>query len=245
MQTYWVRVCSTIASTLDNRSVMDSCITDDDDASSLGETSVGSAPNWAQDVVAEKTILGDRLQRLVDWNVDQLIKLLKRVVANREGHKLGNATEAVDFDLRTATSILQEVTEVVPFPKPNEADLIVGDLLGGSEHLLSLDSTVATQLREYMTTIAKNYNNDNAYHNFAHSSHCAMALTTWLSHVLPAPLPTPEKPQENSFGEIGQNVSGDWTSSSLSKSLFALQSDPLTHFALVFASLIKDLEHTG
>lgn len=243
MQTYWVQVRSMIAASsgMLNRSMVDSGITDDDDASSLGEMSVDYAPNWEQSVTPKNfPVLGDRLQRLVDWNVDQLIKLLKKVVANREEQEAEGTMDAADFDLRTDTSVLQEVTEIITFPKPSATDIIVGDVKGDRDHL-SLDSSVVAQLHEYMTMVAKSYNNDNAYHNFAHSSHASMALTSWLSHVVPAP--PPEKPKKDIY-ELEPNLSGE-TSSSLSKSLFALRSDPLTHFALVYASLIKDLDHTG
>lgn len=240
MQTFWVQVRSMIplaSGTMANRSTVDSGITDDDDASSLGEMSVDFTPNWEQDVTPENLVLGDRLQRLVNWNVDQLIKLLKRVVSNREGQEAEDMIDAADFDLRTDTSILQEVTEIITFPKPGAS---AGDVKGDCEHL-SLDTKVVAQLHEYMTMIAKSYNNDNAYSNFAHSSHTAMAITTWLSHVIPAP--PPEKSSKDIY-ELELNLSGE-TNSSLSKSLFALRSDPLTHFALVYSSLIKDLDHTG
>ena len=230
-----------MASGMLKRNTMDSCITDDEDASSFGESALDFAPTWEKDVPSRgKTpVLGERLQRLVDWNVDQLVNLLKKVVAKREEDDEDGtpkvASNAADFDLRTDTSIAQEVTEIISFPKPSVADIIVGDIKSRCNNV-SLDSEVVAQLHEYMTTIATLYN-DNPFHSFAHASHVAMALTTWLSHITP-----PEAEDQNPYEP---NLSGDWTKSSLSRSMFALQSDPLTHFALVFAALIHDLDHTG
>ena len=76
-------------------------LTDDlemDDISTIDDSNsdgVHSGPgreriDWEKDISSDEKqqrtpVLGDRTQRLVDWNVDQLVGLLKRIVANRQG----------------------------------------------------------------------------------------------------------------------------------------------------------------
>jgi hypothetical protein len=67
-----------------------------------------------------------------------------------------------------------------------------------------------------------------------------MALITWLSRITPLPS---NNDKENGYEA---KVSGNWKRpSNPSKDMYALQSDPFTHFSLVFAALVHDLEHPG
>jgi hypothetical protein len=67
-----------------------------------------------------------------------------------------------------------------------------------------------------------------------------MALITWLSRIIPLPS---NFDKENVYEA---KVSGNWKrQSNPSKDMYALQSDPFTHFSLVFAALVHDLEHSG
>ena len=202
---------------------------------------------WEKDPSTESPkkirTLGDRIQRLVDWNVDQLVNLLKKIVANRndtsgQGGMAGGLGNGADFDLRTDTSILEEVTEVIPFPRPSVADLLIGRATSSHEGVV-LDRVVIAQLHQFMTKVAMLYN-DNPFHSFAHASHVTMALITWLSRI------TPPESESTKLSMYDAQLSGDWKRrSNPSKDMYALQCDPLTHFAMVFAALIHDLEHAG
>lgn len=186
--------------------------------------------------------LGDRSQRLVDWNVDQLTSLLKKIVASRRAYSKndegGDQAIGADFDLRTSSTILEEVTEVISFPKPSIVDLLVGPQ--SNQHAdVQLDPLAIGQLHELMSRVAQLYN-DNPFHNFAHACHCTMALITWLSRIAP---PEIDASKEN---PLELQLSGDWKRrSDPTKDMFALQCDPMTHFAMLFAALIHDLEHNG
>ncbi|CAB9516323.1 Receptor-type guanylate cyclase gcy [Seminavis robusta] len=254
MVTYWLEVRSSLSNYIESSSRRRASGasgesggtggtggTDDDvDGSSMGDSNSDlepKMPDWEKDVSLKGSSpqLGDRFQRLVDWNVEQLVNLLKKVVANRKPNE--DAVKGSHFDLRTDSSILEEVTEVIPFPKPNIADILVGDTQPKQD--VELDSAAVAQLHEFLTTIAMLYN-DNSFHNFAHASHVAMALITWLSRITPLPS---DGDTENMYEA---KLTGDWKRrSNPCKDMFALQADPLTHFALIFAALIHDLDHTG
>lgn len=277
MQTYWLEVRTSLANNVENtpsRRCSGDTDADDADGSSMGDSNSDlepKVPEWEKDVSSKGTsqALGDRYQRLVDWNVDQLVTLLKKVAANRKSLKPGDANGST-FDLRTDSSVLREVTEVIPFPNPGIADIIIGDTTGKPDDV-ELDSAVVAQLHEFMTSIAIMYN-DNSFHNvslvqstlapcsrtfpfsqyyfpdlpppppskFAHASHVAMALITWLSRLTPLPS---KHAKENVYEAKG---SGNWKwAANPSKDMYALQSDPFTHFSLVFAALVHDLEHSG
>jgi Adenylate and Guanylate cyclase catalytic domain len=170
MQTYWLEVRSSLDITVQNthrRRCSGDTDADDAEGSSIGDSNSDlepKAPEWEKDVSSKGTsqALGDRYQRLVDWNVDQLVTLLKKVAASRKCLKPGDARGSA-FDLRTNSSVLEEVTEVVPLPKPGIEAVIIGDttIKPGA---VELNSAVVAQLHEFMTSIAIMYN-DNSFHN--------------------------------------------------------------------------------
>ena len=85
---------------------------------------------------------------------------------------------------------------------------------------------IATQLHDYVTTIASMYNK-NAFHNFDHASHVAMSASKLLHHFV-----VPECVDSTIGKELHDITDG-------------INSDPLTQFAVVFAAVIHDLDHPG
>jgi Adenylate and Guanylate cyclase catalytic domain len=171
MQTYWLEVRSSLANNVErtpSRRSSGDTDADDADGSSMGDSNSDlepKVPEWEKVVSSKETsqALGDRYQRLVDWNVDQLVTLLKKVAANRKSLKQPGDAKGSSFDLRTDSSVLEEVTEVIPFPKPGMADIIVGDTAGKPDDV-ELDSAVVAELHQFMTSIAIMHN-DNSFHN--------------------------------------------------------------------------------
>jgi hypothetical protein len=210
MQTYWLVVRSAnslLASGAggERRSSGDTGISEIEfnyDGVSIDEVDsvvLAAVPDWddGDDLSLEEPkalLLGDRMQRLVDWNVDQLATLLRKIVADRrdkldsEEEDLDNQSKpnGADFDLRTDSSILQEVTEVISFPKPSIADLVVGVASNNHENV-ELDPAVISQLRQFMTKIASMYNDNNPFHNFAHASHVSFCTCVCLMTVVSNP----------------------------------------------------------
>lgn len=117
-------------------------------------------------------VMDDKTRRLVDWNVEIMSKLLKRIVVRREARKkilAGNSMLAESVQLKsvnTHTSFssidedgtpLDEVKEVIELPE-YDARLSAADAEDVSH--VELDKTVALQLREYLSIIATMYRNN-------------------------------------------------------------------------------------
>lgn len=68
---------------------------------------------------------------------------------------------------------------------------------------------------------------DNPFHNFEHASHVSMSVDKLLHRVVTPDIHATDEE------EIEQNLH-DYT--------FGITSDPLTHFAVVFAALIHDVD---
>lgn len=87
-----------------------------------------------------------------------------------------------------------------------------------------IDDKVEQQLKQHVSGIASMYRT-NAFHNFEHCSHITMAVTKMLSRV---------KGDESATGTL---VEEEFTRD--------ITSDPLTQFAVIYAALIHDVDHTG
>lgn len=81
---------------------------------------------------------------------------------------------------------------------------------------ITLDLQVLLELKALVLGIAHMYNSDNPFHNFLHASHVTMAVTKMLSRVV---------------------ISEEGSASAYAR---GITDDPLTHFAVVFGSLIHD-----
>ena len=116
--------------------------------------------------------LDAKAKRLVDWNCDQMVRLLKYVVARRnaQGRRtsavLGSGTdkESVEFrhsNLRKMGTVLEEVREIITLPKFDAKVYRNHD----DPDAVQLSDDVLQQLHDYVSTIATLYR-DNPFHNF-------------------------------------------------------------------------------
>ncbi len=64
--------------------------------------------------IAAKQEPTQMLRRLIDWNADVLLKLLKKVVANREPKRTGGWDE--DPVIKTSSNINEERVDVIHLP---------------------------------------------------------------------------------------------------------------------------------
>mmetsp|Transcript_11750 Transcript_11750/g.21152 ORF Transcript_11750/g.21152 Transcript_11750/m.21152 type:complete len:285 (-) Transcript_11750:682-1536(-) len=92
---------------------------------------------------------------------------------------------------------------------------------------VSLDDTIVRELQNYVQTIASLYN-ENPFHNFSHASHVVMSVNKLLSRIV--------APDLDDADDDGKKLH-DHT--------YGITSDPLTRFAVVFAALIHDVDHSG
>lgn len=117
------------------------------------------------------------LQRLIEWNVDMLSKIIKTIVATRDARHGGADLQETVQRIADATSppptlILNsnprnEYVEAIQLPNydPNRKIKRTSEVKDDSNFL---DGVVRKQLKDYITTIACAYN-DNPFHNFEHA----------------------------------------------------------------------------
>jgi class 3 adenylate cyclase len=182
----------------------------------------------------------DTKTRLIDWNVEVLLGLLKRVVARRKSTQ-GNATSSPsqeeesgeqDIGAREAmetagTTALDEVREIITLPN-FDFELATEQV---DPESIELDEGVEQQLRAYITTVASMYRN-NPFHNFEHACHVTMSIIKLLERVV--------KPEEIDYEGKSTEIASD-----AHNYTYGITSDSLTHFAVVFCALIHDVDHTG
>lgn len=157
LQTYWLEIGL-------RKSPKDGESTDSDESSSFSSSEEELDDERDPAVI----VLDERSQRLVDWVVDQLGRLLKQILARRRLLGIKSSDEVAKMqvlDFSDGGTCIDEVKDVVnlnPFdPKAVNfeamADVIV------------LPSNVISQLRDFVATIATLYL-DNPFHNFAHAT---------------------------------------------------------------------------
>ncbi|MGK3745457.1 MAG: hypothetical protein ACI8RD_004319, partial [Bacillariaceae sp.] len=163
-------------------------------------------------------IKSSQTERLINWNIDVLENLLKKIIARRIAQER-NPT-GVNWNRSHDAIVLNEVKEVIKLP---EYDSEFND--AENPDSIVLEPQVLFQLREFVTTIALTYH-DNPFHNFPHASHVCMSVAKLLSRII-APDQDFEKHEQ------------------LHDHTYGITSDPLTQFACVFSALIHDADHPG
>lgn len=122
----------------------------------------------------ESTLTNEsKSERLINWNVDVLLRLLQQVVARRtsRGETMLNsaAWDSIgnQFSNDRVGNVLNEVKEIIALPVfdpvafKNERDATK----------IELGPTIKAELRDYVSGIASMYR-DNPFHNFEVSSIC-------------------------------------------------------------------------
>ena len=113
--------------------------------------------------------------RLIDWNKDLLLRLLKAIVARRQArNNTGPSTEPDEnFDRAQGVTILDEVTEVVALPA-FDPSVVKREV---NPDTLELGEDVVEELGSFVATIASMYR-DNPFHNFDHASHVTLSVSS-------------------------------------------------------------------
>ena len=170
--------------------------------------------------------LPKHLQRLVDWNVELLERLLKRILAKRAAAAgMSGQTETPKFKKQEGQIVVDEVVESISFPELDPSTS-AGKIDANSVEL-SLAAT--SQLREYVTKIGHQFA-QNPFHCLDHGSQVSMTANKLLSRIV---------------SPANKSGSSKYDASELYEQTFGLASDPLAQFAVVFAALIHDVDHSG
>eukprot|EP00531_Pseudo-nitzschia_arenysensis_P017059 CAMPEP_0116128232 /NCGR_PEP_ID=MMETSP0329-20121206/7251_1 /TAXON_ID=697910 /ORGANISM="Pseudo-nitzschia arenysensis, Strain B593" /LENGTH=1433 /DNA_ID=CAMNT_0003622359 /DNA_START=227 /DNA_END=4528 /DNA_ORIENTATION=- len=167
--------------------------------------------------------------RVADWVVEMLGKLLKEMKAKRKltGIRRDSITTIQELESRSIgmgsggdyddTTVIDEVAEYLNLPSFYKGDS------ASDEPPVSLDKEVIEELQHYVYSIASLYKK-NPFHNFEHASHVSMSCIKLLNRIA-------------SYDEENLDSTNHHT--------YGICSDPLTSFAIVFSALIHDVDHCG
>eukprot|EP00980_Cylindrotheca_fusiformis_P012653 scaffold3091_cov117-Cylindrotheca_fusiformis.AAC.5 len=175
----------------------------------------------------------NKIERLVEWNVEVLTCLLEQIVGSRGGVvnqvlSLSHVEHSIGSSGKT---VLEEFTPIIPLKRfdPEELEQRQGT------NTADIGEEAKLQLRSYISTIAGMYPG-NAFHNFEHASHVTASVKKLLARIV-------------LVGEGNGLAVSDPTESvdlvDLAEHSYGITSDPLTQFAVVFSSIIHDVDHPG
>lgn len=111
----------------------------------------------------------DKIDRLIDWNTDNLLRLLQQVVDSRQLDILASKTIDQGHKYDSSTKVFLEATpfaevkEIIALPQARKSRS------ASAETLIPITAEASKQLRDYVATIANMYN-DNFFHSFEHVS---------------------------------------------------------------------------
>ncbi|GKY96214.1 hypothetical protein MPSEU_000581300 [Mayamaea pseudoterrestris] len=217
LQTYWLRTQA--------KQKAGSVASSGGTHSSDNDAMIDAVPMSAD---AEELLKRDRK---VDWMAELLGEYLKQILAKRDANP---TTKSTSFQMSEDLIGINEVVEAILLPRFDaNAD--------GKEtewRDLEIDSTILEQLREYVSIIASMYR-DNPFHNFEHACHVTMSISKHLKRIATPELEIndDEKKACSKSKEAAMALIHDYT--------HGINSDPITHFALVFSGLIHDVDHRG
>ncbi|CAB9505205.1 Receptor-type guanylate cyclase gcy [Seminavis robusta] len=236
LQTYWLRIQAESCNTGSKKSNISTTSLDAEQTQAEIARKKALALGPAFEEVFEETpdtnfdLLSVKKQRLVKWNVEILIKILRLIMARRAS--LESPKEISKRASKKITklngTVLDEVADVLALPQfdaktyQNHVD----------PNTIEIPDTVVEQLTDMVSRIASLYQ-DNPFHSFEHASHVTMSVVKLLSRIV--------NPIEVSTRE-GTN---DQIASELHDHTFGITSDPLTQFACIISALIHDADHPG
>ena len=138
-------------------------------------TSVASASQIVHDE-PEYVKLGtgseDKLERLISWNTESLLGLIRQILAHQKACVTsvnGYKTPINISDQGRAP--LNEVKEIIQLPEVDQRSSFTVD---PSE--IQVAEQVEVELRDYVACVASMYR-DNPFHNFEHASHVHMSVS--------------------------------------------------------------------
>ena len=132
-----------------------------------------------------------QVQRLVDWNAEILLRLLKQVVAKRNA--AGKSTwedensepqllpNCVAHDGSVSIVVLDEVTDIIDLPGFEQSSSIHTSPNGGN--YIELSPAAVGQLKNFVKAVANAYHS-NPFHCLQHASQVSMAVTKLLSRII-------------------------------------------------------------
>jgi Adenylate and Guanylate cyclase catalytic domain/3'5'-cyclic nucleotide phosphodiesterase len=227
MQTYWLKTGR--SNTQDRSRSRNEDVEADHDDDSDSESDDDDSYSSYEDSLLEDdlihTMVSEKTARLIEWNAEVLQRLLKQIVARRSTIDAAGKSQYWKT-VGKSDSLLEEAWESICLPPYDPTTKALKD---SEIDAIQLDSDVVFQLKDFVTNLAIMHR-DNPYHNFEHSSHACMHVTKCLSRIIT---------------RVKEGADNPVLLKSLHDRTFRVIADPLTEFALVFASLIVSIDHPG
>jgi hypothetical protein len=157
--TYWLEVKSTTSGSKSSFSSGSG-----DDAIGSRNSSMNNETTWParheQSSQKSKKLFMDKIDRLVDWNTDNLARSLQQIVDSR---RCGIMDDDSGLVISIQANPFDEVKEIIALPQEKKTKPLI------NETVVQISADVLGQLRDYVSKIAHMYN-DNHFHNFEHVS---------------------------------------------------------------------------
>jgi Adenylate and Guanylate cyclase catalytic domain len=130
-----------------------------------------------------------RIRRLIDWNSELLLRLLKQVVTRREAQYSSSTSQAnltaMARNIGARTMVVDEVAEIIEMP---------GFVIAKCDAEVQFSDDVVKQLYNYVAKIASMYNDNPCKFGFGHGngilSHSETTLTRFIHLRLSFPQST-------------------------------------------------------
>ncbi|KAL7581160.1 hypothetical protein ACA910_005950 [Epithemia clementina (nom. ined.)] len=184
--------------------------------------------------VVQSQVKNDKIQRMIDWNCDILLQLLRLIVAKRQASRRAsmsniladeNELDKLERTIGHDGLPVDEIVEVIELPSFDSA------AYEKDPRFVEIGEAVEAQLHSFVTVVASMYR-DTPFHNFEHASHVSMSTVKLLSRIV-----APAQRMGDSEGGVAGEELHDHT--------YGITSDPLTQFAVVLSALIHDADHRG
>lgn len=169
-------------------------------------------------------------ERLIDWQVELFSKILVEIVTGRDYTSINtHRVPVLSSAVKRGGPVFEEVVECIELPK---FDPRAARARNTRESIIELQPKVTDELRGFIMAIASRYR-QNPFHSYAHASHVLQSANKLLGRIV--------KPEVVNYRRSSLNA----IASDLHIYTYGITSDPLTHFAVLFATLIHDVDHSG
>lgn len=231
MSTFWIKPKACLASC-----EPPDLLSGSDASTVASEASFDDVTAWENLNLSEFQSHDTKFHAVVDRTVDLFLPYLKKIQAKRNALKAvsDNTYQGQNDELPMGDPIMEEAREVVRMPA---FDHRIASAMTNYDYV-DLSEEVESQLRLYVSSIVSTYR-DNEFHNVEHAAHVTLTMDKLIKK-----LSSPEK-QDVYIDFGGKPRSTESIAYDLDGRTFGIASDPVTQFALLFSSLVHDVDHLG